>query len=212
MSELNFPAVKAKSPSAALKALGIDEGAILEYNPASGMYVVEKSEDSEDVGPGDEYRYSYFAEAKGFSNKVIQALLESGVVEYIPTLENVEDEVEQLHPTGEETIVWERADLIMVCGRCGSEEQVAVAYGGVTLYMPTNSTAETVLACTECGNRMTLLYKNGGDLTEEDKANIQAQQAETRKTNVVPEDIAKQPMTPDEVYKEISDEPQEESE
>ena len=56
-----YPAVKAKSPSKALQALGIDEGTILRYNPASGMYVA--SEEKEDVGPGDQYKY--FAESVG---------------------------------------------------------------------------------------------------------------------------------------------------
>jgi len=221
MSKLNFPAVVAKSPSTALQALGIDEGDILEYNPASGMYVVNKVE--EDIGPGE--RYSYFAEAKGFSNKVIQALLESGVVENIPIMEiSKEDKDIPESPIKEEPIQWETAELMMLCGRCGATEKVAQAVGGVSLFMPTTSGAETVLACSECGNRMSLIYENGRNLTEAEKDQLKAKQEAQNKSSkeTLPEDYenkdydsADDPqMNEDDVpdLKETSDESQKESE
>ena len=196
MSKFNFPAVQAKSPSDALKMLGIDEGAILEYNPASGMYVV--SDDSDDVAQD----YTSFGKDMGFSKKVIEALIESGVVEELLT---AEDEVAEgrEEPDVEQ---WDKADLTMVCGRCKAEEKVTEAIGGATLFMPTTSQAETRLVCTECGNTMSLLYRNGAMMTDEEKVELEAkkkeQEAQRDKVTEVPEDMAKQPMTPDEAYEE----------
>lgn len=214
MNKKNFPAVQAKSPSDALKVLGIDEGAILEYNPASGMYVVSK--EGEDIGPG-EGEYSYFAEAVGFSKKVIDALLEAEVVEELLVAEDEESE----KPQDSDVEKWDKADLIMVCGRCGTEEKVTEAIGGVTLFMPTTSQAETRLVCTKCGNMMSLSYRNGAMMTDEEKAELKAkqeeaqkeQEAQRNKANEVPEDMAKQPMSPDEAFEKIKeDESQEKSE
>ena len=210
MSEFNFPAVVAKSPSVALQALGIDEGAILKYNPASGMYVLIR--EAEDIGPGE--TYSYFAEAKGFSNKVIQALLEAGIVENMPIMEVSKDTEEVPGPAPkEEPIQWETAELTMICGRCGAEEKVAQAVGGVSLFMPTQSAIETVLACSECGNKMWLSYRNGRDLTEEEKAKLKAQQEAQNKgpKETLPEDHVDEDYDSADV-KETSDEPQKESE
>ena len=210
MSKINFPAVQAKSPSDALKVLGIDEGAILEYNPASGMYVVSVDGDS-DVEVG----YSFFAEAVGFSKKVIDALIESGAVEELLVAEE-EDTEKSTEPEVEQ---WDKADLTMVCGRCGVEEKVTEAIGGATLFMPTTSQAETRLVCTECGNTMSLLYRNGTMMTDEEKAELKAKQEEAQRqqeaqrneVEEVPVEITNQPLTPDEAHKEPSDEPQKES-
>jgi len=207
MSKFNFPAVQAKSPSKALKMLGIDEGAILEYNPASGMYVV--SNEGEEIGPSDQY--TYFAEAVGFSKSVIDALLESGAVEELLIAEEekadaVEEDVEQ----------WDKADLTMVCGRCKAEEKVTEAVGGATLFMPTTSKAETRLVCTECGNTMSLIYRNGAMMTDEEKAELKAKQEEAQKKQkaqkeTLPEDYVNEDYDSADV-KETSDEPQKESE
>ena len=211
MSKLNFPAVVAKSPSTALQALGIDEGAVLEYNPASGMYVVNKVE--EDIGPGE--RYSYFAEAKGFSKKIVEALLEAGIVEVLLVVEKEDEDADEVPgpSTQEEPTQWETAELTMICGRCGAEEKVAQAVGGVSLFMPTQSAIETVLACSECGNKMWLSYRNGRDLTEEEKAKLKAQQEAQNKgpKETLPEDHVDEDYDSADV-KETSDEPQKESE
>ena len=214
MNKENFPAVVAKSPSDALVMLGIDEGAVLEYNPASGMYVVSKEE--EDVGPG-EGEYSYFAEAVGFSKKVIDALIEANIVEelLIPEDEKTEDksEVDAEH--------YDKADLTMACGRCGAEEKIVEAIGGVSLFMPTTSEAKTMLVCRECGNRMSFIYKNGAMMTDEEKAELKAKQEEEQKKQQ--EAAAKDPLpvdyenknydsNDDKDLKETSDEPQKESE
>ena len=189
MSKFNFPAVLAKSPSEALTMLGIDEGAILEYSPASGMYVT--SDEGKDV------EESYFANAVGFSKAVIDALLESGAVEELVVPETTdatsdeEGEVDQ----------WDKADLTMVCGRCGAEEKVTEAIGGATLFMPTTSKAETRLVCSECGNTMALRYRNGSMMTDEEKAEFEAKRAEAQAkqeqerdtVNEVPVDLEDQP-------------------
>ena len=209
MNKKNFPAVQAKSPSEALKMLGIDEGAILEYSPISGMYVIE--------GDAEEgHKYSYFAEAVGFSKKVIDLLIETGAVEELLVAEDETTEKEK-EPEVEQ---WDKADLTMVCGRCGTEEKVTEAIGGATLFMPTTSQAETRLVCTECGNTMALLYRNGAMMTDEEKAELKTKQEEAQrqqeeqrnKVTEVPVEIADQPLTPDEVEdKPKQDEPQEKS-
>lgn len=208
MDKLSFPAVKAKSSRESLTLLGIDEGDILQYNPNSGMYVVSK--EGEDIGPDESY--SYFAESVGFSRSVINALLEAGIVEEI-----VVPEPESEKAKAKDVESWETAELTMVCGRCGHEEKITDAFGAATIYMPTNSGSEVRLACDNCGNIMTLLYRGGRDLTEEEKAEIKAQQEEQKKqreqVDKIPEEVVKaqEPMTNDDAYKESSDEPQEKS-
>jgi len=163
MNKTNFPAVLAKSPTDALKALGIDEGDILEYNPASGMYIVGSDGDVDEA-------YSHFAEAVGFSKKVVDSLIETGALEVLVEAESEEED----KPEEPEVDVWDKADLTMVCGRCGTEEKVTEAIGGATLFMPTTSQAETRLVCTNCGNIMSLAYRNGAMMTDEEKAALKA--------------------------------------
>ena len=82
-----------------------------------------------------------------------------------------------IEPTEEvEVIEWDKADLTMVCGNCGTEEKITEAVGGVTLFMNTKSDSETRLVCPnpECGNRMSLLFRNGSFLTDEEKAQLKA--------------------------------------
>jgi len=205
MSKFNFPPVLVKSPTEALILLGIDEGATLEYNPASGMYVVSK--EGEDIGPGDQY--TYFAEAVGFSKRVIDTLLESGIVEELVTPESEEKKT----TSDPEIDMWDKADLTMVCGRCRAEEKVTEAIGGATLFMPTTSQAETRLVCTGCGNTMSLLYRNGALMTEEEKAEFKAKQEAQNKSpkETLPEDYVNEDYDSADV-KETSDEPQKESE
>jgi len=169
MDKNNFPAVKAKSPTDALKMLGIDEGAILEYNPATGMYVVEVVDDA------PEYE-SYFAQAIGLSKGLVDSLIESGAFDIEQPEEGPGEDDEEINEA--EVITWDKADLTMICGRCGTEDMVTEAIGAATLYMPTNSEAETRLVCSECGNGMSLSYKNGSMFTEEEKAVIAAKNAE----------------------------------
>jgi len=197
MSKINFPAVQAKSPSDALKVLGIDEGAILEYNPTSGMYVVSDDGDVEEA-------YSSFGKEIGFSKAVVDALIESGAVDVLQPTESEDDEQEQEQEP--EVEQWDKADLTMVCGRCKAEEKVTEAIGGATLFMPTTSQAETRLVCTECGNTMSLLYRNGTLMTDEEKAELKAKQEEAQAQREAVIDVPDQPSEPQE------DEPQEESE
>jgi hypothetical protein len=205
MSKLiNFPAVEVRSPSTVLKQLGVDEGTILEYNPASGMYVLNKKSEEDDDGT-----YFHFAEAIGFSRSVIDALLELNVVVTIPFADLKKDEGAE-EP---DVDVWDKADLTMVCGRCGAEEKVTEAIGGSTLFMPTTSLAETRLVCNVCGNTMSLLYRNGSMMTEEEKAEFKVKQEAAQKevkkqregVTVKSEGEIKQTdaMTPDEEMDEL---------
>lgn len=210
MKKKNFPAVQAISPSKTLQLLGIDEGTILRYNTKTGMYVANEQE--EDIGPGQSYKY--FAETVGFSKAVIEALLEAGGLKEVE--QDIEEEdadkadIEEAENMSEEGIEqWEFAEMFMVCGRCGEEEKITDAVGGATIFMPTNSASETRLVCKRCGNKMSLLYRNGRDLTEEERAEV-----EKMKNNEleVPEFLADQPATVEEAFEKIEqDESQEKS-
>jgi hypothetical protein len=211
MNKFNFPAVQVKSPSESLVMLGVDEGEILEYNPASGMYVVSK-----DGEPGDG-EYPYFAEAKGFSKKVIEAFLEAGIVEelLVAEEENTDETVDPIAETEAEVTEWDKADLTMVCGRCENEEKVTGATGGVTLFMPTTSLAETRLVCSKCGNKMSFVYRNGDMFTEEERAEFELsrkiQTAEQTKARAEQDLEILSNMRDEGKGKEASDEPQEKS-
>lgn len=171
MNKKNFPTVMVKSPTEALKALGMDEGAKLNYSPTSGMYVVDGEDEN-------------FAVVKGFSATVMNALLDSGAVtELVEPLEETDEAATDEEVPSPEPLSYDIADLTMACGRCGSEEVVTQAIGGATLFMATNSQAETRLVCNECGNRMSLVYRNGREFTEEEKLAIAAQKAETGDAN-----------------------------
>ena len=207
MNELNFPAVVAKSPSESLVMLGVDEGATLEYSTASGMYVVSNDGDGDVVS---------FAKTVGFGKGVIDALLEAGIVEELLV---VEEEKEVIDPSDEaeevEVDEWDKADLTMVCGRCEAEEKVAEATGGVTLFMPTTSLAETRLVCSKCGNKMSFVYRNGAMFTEEERAEFELsrriQAAEQAKLKAEQDlEILGNVKDKDKV-KETSDEPQKKS-
>jgi len=70
---------------------------------------------------------------------------------------------------------WDKADLVQVCGVCGHEEHVTKAIGGVTLFMPTNSTAVHKLVCDKCKTEISLVFKNGITLTEDEKIALKAE-------------------------------------
>jgi hypothetical protein len=132
-------------------------------------------------------------------NKVIQEpVLEEPIAEKV-------DEGEVNPEPVVEVEVWDKADLTVVCGKCGHEEKITEAIGGVTLFMATKSDSETKLVCSECDNRMTLTFRNGVMLTAEEKVEAKKLYESMQAKEPVPESLAPQPMTPDEAYEGTSE-------
>ena len=123
------------------------------------------------------------------------------MAETVPEVGKVNESIDQVIPEVE-VETWDKADLTMVCGQCGYEETITEVIGGVTLFMSTNSEAETKLVCSECKATMSLLYRNGSMLTKEEKEALKVEQAEKSKLTVVPDD---------ESISKGKDEPKEES-
>ncbi len=205
VKDYKFPRVKAKSPAA---KYGVDEGTEYYYDRSIGMYVT--SSESEEVGPGA--KYSWFREQSALSPSLINALLESGVVEKV---DEVSDEATtEANEEKKEIETWDKADLFMTCGRCGAKEFITTAYGAATIYVPTNDEAMVRLVCQECGNQMMLSYSNGAMMTEEEKEKIKAQQAKIHGDHASEGDKepAKADGEPLKSEKPKDDEPQEKSE
>jgi hypothetical protein len=137
--------------------------------------------------------------------------------ETAPEVEKVIDQVEEVlegvdespaeEPIkGEVAIEWDKADLVNVCGQCGHEEKITEAIGGVTLFMPTRSNVETRLVCSKCDTKMSLVFRNGTMLTDEEKAEARRQYDDARAPKM---EVVEDEGPVDETIG--NDEPQEES-
>jgi len=193
MSEkIEFPSVKVISP-----IFGVDEGVVLEYNDIYKKYV--SMNENEDIGPGEgEYYYS------GSSIAIDRRLVEDNLGKIFEPTESIsakEKAKKVLEGTEMKIQVWDQADLYIVCGRCNHEQFVTTGTGGIQIYMPTNSGAETRLVCENCNNIMSLKYRNGKNFSDEEYEKVYG------KSRVV------EPIDePQVLVKEESDEPQEKSE
>ena len=145
------------------------------------------------------------------SEKIDQVIDEQPMAETAPEVEKVIDEQPSdsepididIEGDSEEVIVpeiWDKADLMVICGKCGHEEKITEAIGGVTIFMATKSDSETKLVCSECDNRMTLGFRNGTMLTEEEREDAKRQYDEAM--------AAKQPAEAKDDGKDDIDEPQ----
>lgn len=81
------------------------------------------------------------------------------------TIEKFEEEVAKSH--------FEYGDLVVVCGKCGSEQVMAEnQVGGVQLNLLTNHKSRIELICDKCDSHMSIFFKesvNPPEATEEEK-------------------------------------------
>lgn len=76
----------------------------------------------------------------------------------------VQDRVTELNNNTKkkvETKTYDYAHLVMYCGACGTKsilEENVPKTSGVQINLPPTNTAEVMLVCKECGNRMGMFY------------------------------------------------------
>jgi len=101
-------------------------------------------------------------------------ILEGTVNDGEPQVDNVPSKEPEVVPEDPQ-VNWDKANLTMVCGQCGCEELVTEAFGGVTLFIPTNNKSQQKLVCPDCNATMTLLFRDGSWMTDEEKAALKAE-------------------------------------
>lgn len=140
---------------------GMDKGTKLEFDFNTGKYV--SVTEAEDIGPGESYFYSGSAIALdpylvrrsiGIDFKYgeeVEVDEKKYIVGADPYEEKPKPEVE----------IWDVADLVTICGQCGTVTPVFTVEKATQFTMTTRSDSTIILTCPNCKNEMSLAMRNG---------------------------------------------------
>lgn len=140
---------------------GMDKGTKLEFDFNTGKYV--SVTEAEDIGPGESYFYSGSAIALdpylvrrsiGIDFKYGEEV-EVDEKKYIVGVDPYEEKPKP------EVEIWDVADLVTICGQCGTVTPVFTVEKATQFTMTTRSDSTIILTCPNCKNEMSLAMRNG---------------------------------------------------
>ena len=138
---------------------GMDEGTVLKFDFSTSKYV--SVTESEDIGSDESYFYSGSAIAldpylvKRFIDVDFKYIKKE--VDVKKLLDVIKDESE----SKPEVEVWDVADLVTICGQCGTVTPVFTVEKGTQFTMTTRSDSTITITCPNCKSEMSLAMQNG---------------------------------------------------